>query len=57
MNDAKEGRFRRSRTEPMYIGRKGTDEEWFFFDGTIDDVRIYGRALTADEVRALSEEG
>lgn len=43
--------------EPLYIGRKGTSEPYFFFNGAIDDVRIYRRALTDPEVQALSREG
>ena len=39
--------------EPLYIGRKGTDEKQFYFAGAIDDVLIYDRALKADEVLAL----
>ncbi|MBN1422578.1 MAG: prolyl oligopeptidase family serine peptidase [Planctomycetes bacterium] len=39
---------------PGFIGAdKGTES---FFAGAIDDVRIYGRALAAEEVRALFEE-
>ncbi len=35
-------------------GRSATDpSEGRYFDGFIDDVRIYARALSADEVRAL----
>lgn len=36
--------------QPMHIGRKGTDEPFFFFHGDIDDVRVYARALSSDEV-------
>jgi Concanavalin A-like lectin/glucanases superfamily len=43
--------------EPLYIGRKGTSEPYFFFNGAIDDVRIYGRALTDAEVLSLCGEG
>jgi ribosomal protein S18 acetylase RimI-like enzyme len=46
-----------SEREPMYIGRKGTSEPSFFFKGTIDDVRLYDRALDAGEVEALFHEG
>jgi GNAT superfamily N-acetyltransferase len=42
--------------EPLYIGRKGTNETSFFFRGAIDDLRIYNRALTAEEVRRLHDE-
>lgn len=39
--------------EPLFIGRKSTDEPYFFFKGKIDDVRIYERALEVEEVNAL----
>jgi hypothetical protein len=31
----------------------GSGREGFFFDGLIDDVRVYNRTLTASEVSAL----
>lgn len=43
-------------SQPLHIGRKGTAEPNFFFRGTIDDVRIYNRALTDSEIRELTEE-
>ena len=42
--------------EPIYIGRKGTPEPYFFFCGAIDDVRIYNRALLPEDVLALYRE-
>jgi hypothetical protein len=39
--------------EPMYIGRKGTSEQYFFFDGAIDDIRIYNRSLSEAEIKSL----
>jgi ribosomal protein S18 acetylase RimI-like enzyme len=47
---------RRHATEPIYIGRKGTSESCFFTRGAIDDVRVYNRALGADEIAALYRE-
>jgi hypothetical protein len=42
-------------TEPLCIGnRPGSTSKFQYFDGAIDDVRIYGRALTADEIRNLA---
>jgi RNA polymerase sigma factor (sigma-70 family) len=49
-------RYRTSRTEPLYIGRKGTQERFFFFHGAIDDVRIFNRALTEEEIVGLLKE-
>jgi len=39
--------------EPLFIGRKSTDEPYFFFMGKIDDIRIYERALVEEEINAL----
>ena len=33
----------------------GGSDDWFYFDGAIDDVRIYNRALSAGEVKQLYE--
>jgi GNAT superfamily N-acetyltransferase len=40
-------------SEPIYIGRKGTQEPSFFTRGAIDDVRVYNRALQPSEIAAL----
>jgi hypothetical protein len=42
---------RRSARQPLYIGRR-SDYDGFEFAGVIDDVRIYSRALSRDEVVA-----
>ncbi|HYV96362.1 MAG TPA: LamG domain-containing protein [Gemmatimonadaceae bacterium] len=42
--------------QPLHIGRKGTDEPYFFFKGAIDDVRLYDRALSPAEIDALTRE-
>ena len=42
-------------SQPIHIGRKGTDESVFFFHGDIGDVRLYDHALTDADVRALVE--
>jgi L-amino acid N-acyltransferase YncA len=44
-------------TQPLHIGRKGTNEAHFFFKGAIDDLRIYARALAPGDVTALYREG
>jgi hypothetical protein len=42
-------------TGPLCIGAKSPSSGAFqFFDGAIDDVRIYGRALTATEIQNLA---
>jgi hypothetical protein len=55
LNDTRPGTLRASADEPIYIGRKGSDEPTFFFHGAIDDVRVYDRALDEKEVAALHE--
>ncbi|MDH4262559.1 MAG: hypothetical protein OEV78_05870 [Spirochaetia bacterium] len=37
----------------VYIGNMGSPN-YYSFNGTIDDVRVYNRALTANEIRTLS---
>jgi hypothetical protein len=37
---------------PMLIGARN---DGLFFDGMIDDVRIYNRSLTAEEIRTIPE--
>lgn len=49
----KQGEIRPDAEEPLYIGRRSTDEPRFYFHGKIDDLRMYSRALSADEVTAL----
>jgi hypothetical protein len=38
----------------LYIGK--FSDFWYPFSGLIDEVRIYNRALTGQEVRVLYEE-
>jgi L-amino acid N-acyltransferase YncA len=57
LQDAETHRFWTHATQPLHIGRKGTNEPHFFFKGAIDDLRIYERALTASDVIALYREG
>jgi hypothetical protein len=54
--DAVEHRFWTHADQPLHIGRKGTAEQHFFFRGDIDDVRIYDRALSVEEVAGLYAE-
>lgn len=42
-------------TQPHYIGKRGTGYLNAWFNGLIDEVRIYNRALSPAEVRALYE--
>ncbi len=46
--------------DQMWLGANGPDDRvngYYHFTGDIDDVRIYDRALTSEEVLALCEEG
>jgi hypothetical protein len=56
-HDETEADFRTHPDQPLHIGRKGTQEKFFFFKGAIDDVRIYDRALSEAEVVELFHEG
>ncbi len=38
----------------LLIGKRGKASSPYWFNGLIDDVRIYGRVLNADEVRGLA---
>ena len=46
-------------TAPITIGRRDWEDgqEAMFFSGVLDDVRLYGRALSREEVRALYHQG
>jgi hypothetical protein len=57
LNDSQTGTLRASDTEPIFVGKKGTDAANFYFDGQIGDIRIYKKALTAAEVSAIYHEG
>ena len=46
--------FNVANTKPLYFGRlDGGDETWFPFSGVLDDIAIYNRAITNDEVAQL----
>jgi hypothetical protein len=42
-------------TGDLYIGQNGKSQEWHA--GWVDDVRVYNRALTEGEIRAIFEAG
>jgi hypothetical protein len=42
-----------STTDGFAIGARGADGSWTRFNGRIDDVRVYNRALSASEVQLL----
>jgi hypothetical protein len=39
---------------PLVIGQQNVPGYEFYMNGSIDDLRIYNRALTASEINALS---
>ena len=45
----------RSNTNAFAIGARGGDGSWTRFNSKIDEVRVYNRALTAQEVSAIYE--
>lgn len=52
-----DGHLPANNAQRFVIGKKGSDEQWSYFNGVIDDIRIYNRALTHAEVTALYHEG
>jgi hypothetical protein len=42
------------RGNDLFVGRHGFNETTWDFEGSIDDVRIFGRELTADEIRGIA---
>ncbi|OBR65197.1 hypothetical protein A7K91_00530 [Paenibacillus oryzae] len=48
--------FRPSTEEPIYIGKKNSEEPRFYFHGAIDDLRIFSRALSEPEILELYTE-
>lgn len=53
LQDTQTGSFHPNLEEPIYIGKKNSDEKRFWFHGVLDDVRFYNRALTDNEVLEL----
>ena len=46
-------------SNPLWIGRyhRGSRSRYEYFNGIIDEIRIYNRALTAEEIKAEYEQG
>jgi hypothetical protein len=53
LQDTREGSLSTHREEPLYLGRKGSEEPGFNFRGALDDVRIYNRPLSSEEIVRL----
>lgn len=56
LNDCQAGTFQPNAEEPIFIGTKNSDEPRFCFNGAIDDIRIYNRALLEHEISELYTE-
>ncbi len=56
LHDQSEAPFPPHPNEPVYVGRKGSGESNFYFDGAIDDIRIYTETLSEDAILALTRE-
>lgn len=42
---------------PLHLGRTGDGNIYYYFPGSIDEVKIYGRVLSGDEIEDLYEAG
>lgn len=56
LHDTQSGTFRPHPEEPIFIGKKNTNEKRFYFHGVIDDIRLYNRVLSEQEISALYTE-
>lgn len=56
LHDEQAGSFRPNAVEPIFFGKKNSDEPRFWFCGDLDDIRIYNRDLTENEVMELFAE-
>lgn len=56
LHDTQAGTLRPHPEEPIYIGKKNTNEKRFLFHGVIDDIRLYNRVLSDQEITALYTE-
>ena len=42
---------------PLFLGQRGDNQAFAFYEGLLDEVSIYNRALTAEEVSAIYQAG
>lgn len=56
VQSTQEHTFRPHAEEPIFIGKKNSAEPRFYFHGALDDLRIYNRAVSPEEVMALYTE-
>lgn len=56
LQDERAGSLRPNSEEPIFFGKKNSNEQRFWFHGALDDVRIYNRVLSEKEVLELYTE-
>ncbi|WP_051251488.1 LamG domain-containing protein [Paenibacillus harenae] len=56
LQDEKAGFLRPNPEEPIFFGKKNSNEQRFWFHGELDDIRIYNRAVFEEEVLELYTE-
>ncbi len=56
LHDTQAGTLRPHPEEPIFIGKKNTNEKRFLFHGDIDDIRLYNKVLSEQEILALYTE-
>ncbi|MGM0883289.1 MAG: LamG domain-containing protein [Bacillota bacterium] len=56
LQDAQGGAFRPNAEEPIFFGKKNSDEPRFWFHGSLDEIRIYNRVLSEEEILGLFAE-
>ena len=54
-NDARVSGSVSTNSQPVVVGRWYGNYDGYYFNGIIDEMRIYNRALTADEIKELYE--
>jgi hypothetical protein len=53
LQDVQEGSFKPNTEEPIFFGKKNSNEKRFWFHGVLDDIRIYNRSLSDIEISEL----
>lgn len=56
LQDEKAGILRSNPDEPIFFGKKNSNEQRFWFHGALDDIRIYNRVISDKEVSELYTE-
>ncbi|WP_409346152.1 LamG-like jellyroll fold domain-containing protein [Paenibacillus sp. MBLB4367] len=56
LHDTQAGTLKPHPEEPIFIGKKNTNEKRFLFHGVLDDIRLYNRVLSEQEITSLYTE-